>query len=363
MIASDPAAHALAVLVAAPFRRDAAILEGILRQHGLATTVCGDATDLARQLIADSAALVMSQEALTPRMLDVVAGYLAAQPSWSELPLVLLLDAHHQHGSILTSLRTRLPSSKLTVLQRPVRALELVTTIQAAVASRRRQLQLRDHIVWQEELQRELNHRVKNILANVMAIYHMTVRQSASLEEFTERFEGRLTALSRVHHALVVSSEPSALSAVAELVLAPYRSNSGQRVLIAGPAIDVTPTAAATLALCLHELATNAAKYGALSCPQGRVALTWAFEQGEASTMVRLCWAEDGGPPVAPPSRRGYGTSFIRSAANGSLSGSVDLQFRPEGLVCRMIIPMATLIGTTGAALPSGEPSSASGAA
>jgi two-component sensor histidine kinase len=361
MTASEQEVYAITVLVAAPFRRDAALLEEMLRQHGLATRICGDPTDLARELTADSAALVMSQEALTPRMLDVVAGHLAAQPSWSELPLVLLLDADHQHGSILAGLRTRLPSSKLTVLQRPVRALELVTAVQTAVAARRRQLQLRDHIVWQEELKRELNHRVKNALANVVAIYHMTKRQSASLEEFSERFEGRLTALSRAHSALVVSSEPSTLSEVADLVLAPYRSSCVQRVLITGPAVEVTPPAAVTLALCLHELATNAAKYGALSYPHGRVALSWGFEQGEASTIVRLSWTELGGPPVAPPSRRGYGTSFIRSAAKGSLNGAVDLQFRREGLACEMIIPLETLTGKAAQPSPPGDHSSLAG--
>jgi two-component sensor histidine kinase len=249
------------------------------------------------------------------------------------------------------------------VLQRPVRRLELVTAVQTAVSARRRQLQLRTHIAWQEELQRELNHRVKNALANVVAIYHMTMRQSATLEEFSERFEGRLTALSRVHGALAVSSEPRALSQVAELVLAPYRLASGESVLIAGPAVDVTSAAAITLALCLHELATNAAKYGALSSPLGRVALSWNLDAGEAGTKLRLCWAEDGGPPVTPPSRPGYGTAFIRSATKGSLNGTVDLQFRSQGLVCEMVIPLETVTGRASDASSGSEPSSASGTA
>jgi two-component sensor histidine kinase len=250
-------------------------------------------------------------------MLDVLAGHLAAQPNWSELPLVLLLDANYQTGAVLAGLRARLPTSKLMVLQRPVRALELVTTIQTAMAARRRQLQLRDQIMWQEELQHELNHRVKNAMANVVAIYHMTMRQSTSLEDFTVSFEGRLSALARVHAALAVSGEPRALHEIADLVLAPYRSVSGQRIRIEGPAINVTPQTAVTLALSLHELATNAAKYGALSGPQGTLSLLWAIEPGEDGAAVRLHWTEAGGPPVAAPSRRGYGTSFIRSAIKG----------------------------------------------
>jgi two-component sensor histidine kinase len=345
MTALDQSKPTITVLVAAPFRRDGALLKEMLLQHGLAVRVLADPADLARELIADDAALVMSQEALTPRMLDIVAGHLAAQPSWSELPLVLLLDAAHQTGSTLVELRARLPNSKLTILQRPVRALELVTAVQTAVAARRRQLQLRNYIVWQEELQRELNHRVKNALANVVAIYHMTRRQSRSLEEFAEGFEGRLTALSKVHSTLVASGGPSPLSEVADLVLAPYRSTGGQRVVVTGPAIHVAPQAAATLALCLHELATNAAKYGALSSSRGRVSLTWALEQGKEGTMAHLCWTEVDGPPVAPPSRPGYGTSFIRSAIKGGLGGLIDFQFRPAGLVCEMLVPLETLTG------------------
>jgi two-component sensor histidine kinase len=329
-----PSAGIDRVLVVAPFRRDAALLQEIFGKYGIGAVSCADPADLARELSLDGAALVMTQEALTRGMLDVLAGHLAAQPNWSELPLVLLLDADHQTGFVLAGLRARLPTSKLMVLQRPVRALELVTTVQTAMAARRRQHQLRDQIIWQQELQHELNHRVKNAMANVVAIYHMTMRQSTSLEDFSASFEGRLSALSRVHAALVVSGEPRALLEIADLVLAPYRSVSR----IEGPAINVTPQTAVTLALALHELATNAAKYGAFSRPEGILFLVWTVAPGEDGAMVRLRWTEAGGPPVAAPSRRGYGTSFIRSAIKG-MGGTIDFQFRPEGLDCVISIP------------------------
>jgi len=300
------------VLVAAPFRRDAALIREMLGKFGIDVVSCADPAEFARELSLDGAPVVMTQEALTRGMLDVLAGHLAAQPNWSELPLVLLLDANHQTGSVLTGLRARLPTSKLMVLQRPVRALELVTTVQTAKAARRRQLQLRDHMVWQEELQHELNHRVKNAMANVVAIYHTTLRQSTSLQDFSVSFEGRLSALSRVHAALVVSGEPRALIEIADLVLAPYRSVSGQRIRIEGPAINVTPQTAVTLALSLHELATNAVKYGALSGPQGTVSLGWAIESGETDAMGR---------PAAPSLRLRPGAVTAPPSSGRRLEG------------------------------------------
>lgn len=323
------------VLIAAPFRRDAALLQGRLEKLGIAAQACNDPDELAHELSSEPAALLLSQEALTPHLFQVVADHLATQPDWSELPLVLLLDEEHQNRSVLAGLRARLPTSKLTVLQRPIRLLELVTTVQTALAARRRQFQLRDHLVWQQELQRELNHRVKNTLANVMAIYHMTLRQSSSLPDFATSFEGRLTALSRVHHSLTISSEPRSLMEIASVVLDPYRSRSPERVVIDGPHCTVTPQLAVTLALCLHELATNAAKYGALLVPQGSVTLVWAFE----GDWLRLCWSESHGPPVGVRSRRGYGTSFIESATRGGLGGRVEFRFNSSGLVCEMLLP------------------------
>lgn len=327
------------VLVAAPFRRDAAFLKETLARYRIDVTNCADADDLDRELNSDAAAVILSQEALTSQVIGALAQHLAAQPGWSELPLILLLDARQQTGAVLATLRASLPRSKLTVLQRPVRALELVTAVQTAIAARRRQFQLRDHIVWQEELQRELNHRVKNVMASVMAIYHMTRRQSASLEDFSASFEGRLSALSRVHDVVVASGEARPMVEIAELVLAPYRADAGKRLEIEGPAINVAAQNTVTLALCLHEFATNAAKYGALSQSQGRVSLTWTIERDRAAPAVQLRWTETGGPPVRVPSRRGYGTSFIRSAIKG-MGGVINFDFKAEGLLCVIELPL-----------------------
>jgi two-component sensor histidine kinase len=277
---------------------------------------------------------VLSQEALTTPVLDVLSAHLGLQERWSELPLILLLDRDVRIAPVAARLRASLDGAKLVFLQRPVRAIELLSAVQTAVAARRRQLQLRDHIEFQEELRRELIHRVKNALANVMAIYHMTKRQSETFEAFTEAFEGRLAALSRVHSALVATDESSDIRDLAETVLAPYRSDDRRRLAIDGPAAKLAPASAVAFALCLHELATNASKYGAFSSPDGRVELKWWLEQGMTDFIATIEWIECGGPAVIAPTRRGYGTAFIEASVKGSMQGTVTFEYRPPGLRC-----------------------------
>jgi two-component sensor histidine kinase len=331
------------ILVMAPFRSDAVMLTDVLGQNGMAAVTFSEESLLAQQLMRCSV-VVMSQEALTPTAIETVVSHLESQPPWSELPLILLMDDIDRSAGVLSGLRRRLPNSKMMILQRPVRMIEFVSVTQTALLARRRQRELRNHIEWQQELQRELNHRVKNILANVMAIYHMTIRQSDGLDAFAESFEGRLSALSRVHSALVVAEHSQPLSAVAEQVLAPYRSSTDKRVVIEGPSIQLQPDTAITFALCLHELATNAAKYGAFSNAEGAVSLTWTWDDTESS--VKVVWAESGGPPVTPPTRNGYGTRFVRSAMRGGPGAAVDIQFRTEGLMCTFLIPATKLAGS-----------------
>jgi two-component sensor histidine kinase len=331
------------ILVVAPFRSDAAALTDVLGGNGMAAVTCSDDGQLGQELMRCSV-VVMSQEALTPTALETVASHLESQPPWSELPLILLMDDIERSGAVLSGLRRRLPHSKMMILQRPVRTIEFVSVAQTALLARRRQRELRDHIEWQQELQRELNHRVKNILANVMAIYHMTIRQSDGLDAFAESFEGRLSALSRVHSALVVAEQSQPISAVAEQVLSPYRSSTDKRVVIEGPPIQLPPDMAVTFALCLHELATNAAKYGAFSTAEGAVSLTWTWDDPESP--VEVVWSESGGPPVTPPTRQGYGTRFVRSAMRGGPGAAVDIQFHREGLMCTFLIPAKKLAGS-----------------
>jgi two-component sensor histidine kinase len=326
------------VLIVAPFRRDAAVLGDMLKAQGFDPRPCANPMALAEQLVGDTPPIVLSQEGLTNGVLETLKAHLEGQGQWSELPLIMLLDRDQRIGPTADRLRASLTRAKLTFLQRPVRAVELISAIQTAVGARNRQLQVRDHIIFQEELQRELNHRVKNALANVMAIYHLTKRQSENFDEFTESFEGRLAALSQVHSALVATNEPRELAEIAETVLAPYRSTEGRRVLVSGPRANLAPGSAVAFAMSLHELATNASKYGALSSADGSVEVSWRLERQGSELRAVVDWVESGGPKVVPPTRRGYGTAFIHSAARSSLRGSVDFDFAPSGLRCTFSI-------------------------
>lgn len=189
-----------------------------------------------------------------------------------------------------------------------------------------------------ETLIGELNHRVKNVLAAVMSIASQTWRRSGSLDEFRKAFEGRLFALSRAHDLLVEQDWTGAeMTQLARRTLEPY--NMAERVVLDGPRLRLNPKAGVALVLILHELATNAVKYGALSSQGGRLEVAWRLEGSGNGDLIRLEWTETGGPPVKLPSHQGFGTSLIRRSASYELGGDATMEFREDGLRCRLIFP------------------------
>jgi len=193
----------------------------------------------------------------------------------------------------------------------------------------------------------ELDHRVKNILAIITSLIAQTVRTAESPEGFAEVIEGRIQALSRVHHLLTQGHWDQAdLRDVAEAELAPYVAEKKDNVVISGKErVVLTPNVTLTLAMALHELATNAAKYGALSVPKGRVEVTWSVVDAAESPRVAIEWVETGGPPVKPPARRGFGSQLIERAVAYELHASVQRDFLPEGVRCRIEFPLTDKTG------------------
>jgi PAS domain S-box-containing protein len=187
----------------------------------------------------------------------------------------------------------------------------------------------------------ELDHRVKNMLAVVQSVVMQTRTSAQSLDGFAVALEGRLHAMARTHSLLTQSRwEGARLDAIIGEELSPYSGNKG-RVAIAGPELVLRPKAAMALSLAIHELATNAAKYGSLSRPEGRVEVVWAVEGG----CVRLVWSESDGPLVHPPKRRGFGIQAIEKILGYEVAGQARMNFEPSGLVCRIEMPVRQLAG------------------
>jgi PAS domain S-box-containing protein len=181
----------------------------------------------------------------------------------------------------------------------------------------------------------ELNHRVKNTLSTVQSIATQTLRNAATPQEAREALEERLMALSRAHDVLTRESWDSAqLSEIVAQALAAYRDPHEDRIHIAGPEVRLSPRVALALSMALHELATNTVKYGALSTPHGQILVTWTLRGAEESQRLRLLWTEQGGPPVEPPRRRGFGSRLIERSLAAELGGAATMTFVPTGLVC-----------------------------
>ncbi len=189
----------------------------------------------------------------------------------------------------------------------------------------------------------ELNHRVKNTLATVQSLASQTARNAPSAEDFRGRFEGRLIALSKAHDQLTMHHwERADLRELLSAGLAAYAGP--ERTVLRGEDVVLRPRAALTLAMAFHELATNAAKYGALSAPGGRIEIRWRPERQESDerTWLRIDWLEEGGPPVAEPHQRGFGTKLIEGGVKAELRGQVTLDFAPGGLRCAFLVPLET---------------------
>ncbi|GLK76646.1 hypothetical protein GCM10008171_19000 [Methylopila jiangsuensis] len=185
----------------------------------------------------------------------------------------------------------------------------------------------------------ELNHRVKNNLATVQALARQTQRSAVDLDDFQATFNARLMALSRAHDLLMRETWSSAqLGELAAVTLAPFGIAAG-RVTVGGDPVRLSPTAAVTMTMALHELASNAQKYGALSVPNGEVALGWAI--GDDGRRLEMAWRESGGPQVNEPARRGYGCRLIERGIVQELGGEARIDFAPDGVACTLLVPLS----------------------
>jgi PAS domain S-box-containing protein len=200
-----------------------------------------------------------------------------------------------------------------------------------------------DHIQF---LMHEISHRSKNLLTVIQSIARRTARTAGTMEEFENRFERRLQGLAASHDVLVRKNWQGA--PLAELVrqqLVPFVEIQSSRFELVGPDIVVTADAAQAIGLAIHELATNAIKYGALSAPTGKVRISWMLDgNAGASSQLSFNWIELGGPPATPPSRKGFGHVVIVDMIERSLNGKVAVEFAVEGLKWSVSMPATNLV-------------------
>ena len=274
-----------------------------------------------------------------------VFGYAAEEAIGQPITLVIPIDRHGEERTILTrirrgerinhfeTVRQRKDGSQIAIslTVSPVRSAsgEIVGASKIArdISARKRS---------QEQiatLAREAEHRSKNLLANVLATVRLS--RSETVEGVKQAIEGRVQALANVHSLFVQTRWIGAeLSAIAKQELAPYFEKGEMRARVDGPQVLLEPNAAQAIGVILHELATNAAKYGALSSAKGKIDLSWSDESGG---RLELRWTEAGGPSVQTPTREGFGGKIIKQMT-AQLRGTVRFDWRPEGLNCEITV-------------------------
>jgi two-component sensor histidine kinase len=202
-----------------------------------------------------------------------------------------------------------------------------------------------EHVVAEGRLKlinSELRHRVRNTLAMVGAVAGQTFRDPANKAALAT-FEARLAAFGAADEAIVGAQAYANLADVVELALKPHIPGPG-RYIIEGPSVTIGSKQAVSLALALHEMATNAAKYGALTRPEGRVYLNWSVTSAPPREF-RFQWREEGGPTVAPPTRKGFGSRLVNTVMANDFGGAVEVIYDPAGVALKLVSPAAGLLG------------------
>lgn len=200
-------------------------------------------------------------------------------------------------------------------------------------------------------LLRELGHRVRNMLATIESISFQTARHSRSVPEFQKAFSDRIRALAKMQD--ILSAAHWSAVQVRELILAEISARMAEgQMFFEGPDMQIQPQAALALHMVIHELCTNSVKYGALSRPTGTISIEWSVEDRGGQPYFRLLWRESGGPPVEPPTRRGFGSELLQQTIEYELGGTLELTFPRTGAVCELSFPYGEKHPTTEAAAP-----------
>ncbi|SFK19915.1 sensor histidine kinase [Methylocapsa palsarum] len=193
----------------------------------------------------------------------------------------------------------------------------------------------------QSLLIRELHHRVRNTLATVQGVMNTTAKSSATIEEFQEAFTGRIASLAKTHSVMTEEMKQSvSFLQLLNQELCSHCDGEGRRIRLSGPAVDLPSQIAVPISMAIHELTTNAAKYGALAVEEGRIEIEWSMIELESGPGLLCEWREFDGPTVTPPAREGFGTMLLERVLAQQIKADVNAAYDPEGFRLRMIVPL-----------------------
>jgi two-component sensor histidine kinase len=322
------------IFLLAPRIADAETLSRIIDAIGKSAKIV-TLDELESSLAPATGILLCTQEAISHRLISILKKVVANQPTWSQLPLLVLVDSDVDSTSLRKAFEDISAGNVLSILRKPIQSIEFLTGLESALSLKRRQLEIRKHLEFQRELQHELNHRIKNTFAVCHAIFQMSLRQSSDLDDLAKRFSSRLRSLTDVHDLLHSSGRARGVfSEIVQMVLEPYVSDIATQTTMDGPVASLDREDSLSFALILNELATNASKYGALSRQNGTVDIAWDIEGDD----FRFWWREIGGPRVRKPQRSGYGTKFINASVQ-RLSGTIETKYEDTGFETTITCP------------------------
>ncbi len=334
------------VHVLAPLGRDAQSVCSILATRQFETNIVHSLNELAAALGDDTGAVVLTEDAMVGRDWSRLVDALEAQPSWSSYPFIFIIGRRNAEASPHAAHALLPPElSNVMMLEKPMGSATLLSAVAWALGGRRRQFQTRDHLRELEQsaarqrlMTRELAHRVKNTIAVLQSIVSQTMRPFPEMGPIKDRLVERFAALARAHDLLLTTDFHSAMFRQLVVASVSVHDGDGTHFTLDGPDFEISPQAALSFALVFHELATNAVKYGALSTGAGHVKVSWEITPDE---HLVLKWREMGGPAVAEPAVKGFGSRLIRTTLAGL--GQVTVAYPPDGLDVSFVGPMAGL--------------------
>lgn len=246
----------------------------------------------------------------------------------------LLLFAHERAGAF-TERAERLVTGLAAQAAIALENGRLYSEAQHEIAERRQAQSQQSFLI------RELHHRVKNTLATVQAVVGATARSTSSIDEFYKAFVGRIVSLANTHSLLTEALwQMAPLREILDKELRPYNDARGERIKLEGPPVELPSEIAVPIGMAIHELTTNAAKYGALSVRNGRVCVTWDVHEDEEGKRLNMVWEERGGPSVSQPERQGFGSRLLHRVLTTQLSAKVEVDYAPEGLRVAIDAPL-----------------------